>query len=345
MRKNIALLAVVLILCVAFAEVASRVLTPDWRDFYSGRFMARESVAGFGAANVGRAGFDGFFAQNNGDFRVRVTINAHGLRNDEPVEAADGRIWVIGDSFSFGWGVERDEMYSSLIAELSGAPAYNVASPGTDVCGYQALAARMPDGLRPTAVVVGLMLENDVRDYDCAAAAEEETAEGKGGGPSLAGAKILLTRYSALYNQVVVAAKRVDILREPLIALGLVEREHAYKRPFEDDEIESRTASTAREIVALKGLTGDVFFAVLLIPSRFEILDGDSFHHDLRLAMKEALKKAGIAVIDPFAAFETAGFKPTHFAHDGHWTPAGHAIAGRAAAEWLKQRLAPGRPS
>jgi hypothetical protein len=61
--------------------------------------------------------------------------------------------------------------------------------------------------------------------------------------------------------------------------------------------------------------------------------------------MKEALKKAGIAVIDPFAAFETAGFKPTHFAHDGHWTPAGHAIAGRAAAEWLKQRLAPGRPS
>ena len=344
MRKNLALLAVVLILCVAFAEVASRALMPDWRDFYSGRFMARESVAGFGAANVGRAGFDGFFAQNNGDFRVRVTINAHGLRNEEPVEAADGRVWVIGDSFSFGWGVERGEMYSSLIAELSGAPAYNVASPGTDVCGYQALAARMPDGLRPAAVVVGLMLENDVRDYDCAAAAEE-TAEGKGGGPSLAGAKILLTRYSALYNLVVVAAKRVDILREPLIALGLVEREHTYKRPFEDDGIEGHAASTAREIVALKGLTGDVSFAVLLIPSRFEIRDGDSFHHDLRLAMKEALEKEGVAVIDPFGAFTAAGFEATHFAHDGHWSPKGHAIAGRAAAEWLKQRLASGRPS
>ena len=34
---------------------------------------------------------------------------------------------------------------------------------------------------------------------------------------------------------------------------------------------------------------------------------------------------------DPSVRF----FRATHFRHDGHWSPRGHDIAGRAVAKWL----------
>ena len=81
---------------------------------------------------------------------------------------------MIGDSMTFGWGVEHAEMYSRVLENLLGRPVYNLASPGTDICGYQSMVARMPQSAKPRAVVVGLILENDVREYDCQA--EQKTA-------------------------------------------------------------------------------------------------------------------------------------------------------------------------
>ena len=172
-----------IVLAGVFAEGALRVAMPHWREFYSGWFIGKAVVPGHGVVNIGKPGFDGYFAQNNGDFRVRITVNDFGLRDPNPVEAAAGRIWIIGDSMSFGWGVEHDRMYSSVIGGALNAPAYNVASPGTDVCGYQALLARMPENAKPRAVIVGLVLENDVHAYDCRAAARgRERASGVGKG-------------------------------------------------------------------------------------------------------------------------------------------------------------------
>ncbi|MCH8898312.1 MAG: 2-oxo acid dehydrogenase subunit E2, partial [Chloroflexi bacterium] len=57
------------------AEVLLRFAMPDWRDFYSGRFMRKIVVSGHGVVSTGRPRFDGIFAQNNGDFRVRITVN------------------------------------------------------------------------------------------------------------------------------------------------------------------------------------------------------------------------------------------------------------------------------
>jgi len=55
--------------------------------------------------------------------------------------------------------------------------------------------------------------------------------------------------------------------------------------------------------------------------------------------MTTVLASRGIAVIDPYDRFVAAGFGPTHFAHDGHWSALGHRLAGEAAALWLAPRL------
>jgi len=158
-----------LVLLLGLSEIVLRVAMPNWRDFYSGWFMTAEYVPNYTRVATGIVGFDGYFAQNNGDFRVRIGINKFGLRNKDPIEDANDRIWVVGDSMTFGWGVEENERYSEVLGKYLGLPTYNIASPGTDVCGYQSLLARMPKTVKPSAVVMGLILENDITNYDCKA--------------------------------------------------------------------------------------------------------------------------------------------------------------------------------
>ena len=336
---NLARLAVV----IAVPEVGLRLIHPEWHEYSSARFMEPATLAGYPPFTIGRPGFDEYFSQNNGDFRARMTINNFGLRNAEPISAADGRLWVVGDSMSFGWGVARDETFTATIARGAGIPTYNVASPGASVCGYQALLARMPDIVTPRAIIVGLVIENDILDYRChdATGLAPSPTVPRPGLTILQAAKRFLTERSALYNYAAVVLKRYAVVNDALVALGMVEREHAYHESVDPSGLTGHIASTADALVELRlRFAPNIPFAVLIAPARFEIRDGAPFYTGLRRAMVEALTGRGIEVIDPVAGFIAAGFGPTHFAHDGHWSPLGHRIAGTAAADWVTRRVA-----
>jgi len=337
LKGMLAALVVGCILTLFAAEGILRFLMPDWREFHSGRFMQTAAVPGHIVVTTGRPGFDGYFAQNNGDFRVRIRVNEFGLRNPAPVKDAGGRVWFVGDSMTFGWGVEQEEIYSSVAGRVLNFPTYNVASPGTNVCGYQALVARMPEAVKPRAVVIGLILENDIREYDCAKSAAKAAQSSGTEKLSSNNIKKFLTKNTALYNFFAVVLKRVPLINQMLISIGVVEKGHSYSRPLAPEKLESATEKTAAEIDIFRSrLPAGTPLAVLIAPARFEIRDGDSYFRQLRLNMVGVLSKRGIAVIDPFEKFRKAGFGPTHFAHDGHWSPLGHQLAGRMAAEWLR---------
>ncbi len=331
-------------LAIAVAETAIRLLMPDWRSFSSARFITRAVGVPLGWA-IGKPGFDGTFAQNDGDFKVRIRINEFGLRNGEPVSAADGRVWIVGDSMAFGWGVERDRIYTAVAHRISGMPTYNVASPGTDIIGYQRLVRRMPKSLTPRAVVVGLILENDLADYAARRAARRRAGgrspdRGAAGSwfesVSWIGIKYRLTEASALYNFVAIAVKRSEWSRQLLIRFGIIARAHSYEEFLETLDIATFVPSSADELLRLKAmLPAKTPFAVLVAPTRFEIRDRNPESIRMRNALSAALAARGIAVIDPIDGFLEAGFRATHFRHDGHWSPRGHDIAGRAVAKWL----------
>lgn len=324
---------------IGASEIVVRIVYPAWSEFFAGRFLTVEHVPGYGDVAVGRKGFDGYFSQNNGDFRVHIQINESGLRDDEPVAAADDRVWIVGDSMAFGWGVEQNEMYSSVIAERLGRPTYNVASPGTNVCGYQALKGRMPDDIKPQAVIIGLILENDLAEYDCSAYAAKKKAP-ESGGLHITKIKSMLTEHLALYNFFAVALKRVDVIREALIWVGVIKRAQAYRNILDGQDIEKVTKSTAGELKKLQGMFDpDVPFAVLITPARFEIANDDPAFTKIRISMRAALDAEGIPYIDPIAAFKQAGFADTHFVHDGHWSANGHRIAAEAVTTWLRDNL------
>ena len=344
LRGALVAIAIGLVLTVAIAEVALRLIMPNWREFYSGHFMEATFVPGYGRVHIGRPGFDGHFSQNNGDFRAHIKINQHGLRNTAPVQQADGRIWVIGDSMAFGWGVERAEAYSAVMQKESGRPTYSVASPGTDVCGYQALVARMPQKLKPKAVVVGLIVENDVHDYNCARGTGPKTAPPEAKSESWAPTKIqikyFLTGSSSLYNFMATSVKRVAILNELFAALGLVERPHAYREAFDLTNADKRAESTAAELAHLRSMfPPDTPFLVLICPARFDVRDNDSFFVGLRTKVVAALNRRGIDVMDASASLKTQSFESTHFVHDGHWSALGHRLVGLQLARWAQETV------
>ena len=241
---------------------------------------------------------------------------------------------------AFGWGVEQNEMYSSQAGILLKVPTYNVASPGTNVCGYQALLGRTLKRAKPRAVIVGLILENDMSDYDCRAAAAASPQMLQPGEDlritSLKGLKLSLAQNSALYNFFTVSLKRVAIINKALVGIGLIAESHVYRPANTKAGFEKVINRTAGELKTLKAqLPAGTPFAVLIAPARFEIRDSEPAYRKVRLAIVRALEQRSIAAIDPIDKFLKFGFQPTHFAHDGHWSALGHKLAAEAAAEWL----------
>jgi hypothetical protein len=337
---------------VVIGEVAARVLFPQWREFFNGYFMRSVPVPNHRAVTIGTPGWEGYFSQNNGDFRHHIRINQHGQRNDEPVEAADGAVWVVGDSMAFGWGVEREDNYTAVIGREAKVRTYNVASPGEDVCGYQSLIARMPANVLPRAVIIGVILENDIHEYDCVRATEASLlappplleAQGWSHGfpTDLLSVKYLLTQTSALYNFVAVASKRLPVMEGLLVGIGIINKPHAFKATTDESHLQQAISKTAYELERARAmLPKDVPMAVLIAPSRFELRDDDALYRHLRVALGKALAEKSIPVIDPIEPFKAAGFEPTHFIHDGHWSPLGHKIAGALAAQWVSKALQP----
>lgn len=325
---------------IAIAETGTRIFYLHWSEFYSGRFMQLVTPKGHRSFWIGKPGFNGYFSQNNGDFRHALRINDFGLRNDDPVESSNGRVWMLGDSMTFGWGVEREDSFTGLVATRHGIDTYNVGSPGNDVCGYQALVDRMPKDAKPRAVVVGLIIENDITLNDCRGQAQAEKDQGgravESSLRSWASIKYILTGHSALYNVLAASVKRLPWLVEGLTWLGVVARPHNTKNLLSRDETEQRARTTVDEIARiLDYLPPGTPMVVMVVPTRFEIRDKHPYSREIRTGVLRLLTQKNIATIDLYPGFEKAGFAATHFVHDGHWSRAGHIIAADAIGSWL----------
>jgi lysophospholipase L1-like esterase len=104
------------------------------------------------------------FTMGNGGW-VPCHINRQGLRGDdlpEPRPASERRILCVGDSFTFGSGVEDDEAWPQQLQALLGPPqvsgvrVLNGGANGWDTRWQRRyLQARALDGLSPDVVVLG----------------------------------------------------------------------------------------------------------------------------------------------------------------------------------------------
>ena len=104
---------------------------------------------------------------NNGDYDVTVSTNKLGLRDVRDVSEMTGDDFaVVGDSFSFGYGVEEANRYSNALEKMLGARVFNISVPN-DIEGYAKLVGYAEaNGATIKSLIVGVCMENDLRDYD-----------------------------------------------------------------------------------------------------------------------------------------------------------------------------------
>ena len=105
------------------------------------------------------------------EFEYTANINSIGIRDRELPKARGDvfRILAIGDSYTYGWGVDQEETWPYLLEmqlreEGHTVEILNLGKPGTGPPFYAELAERAIPLLRPDLVIVGMLQGNDLRD-------------------------------------------------------------------------------------------------------------------------------------------------------------------------------------
>lgn len=315
-------------------EAAVRVLLPH----YSPRAQILFETQPDGVA-LGRRGATVRQANSKGDFDVSVTFNQLGLRDRKDLRAAKpGALFAVGDSFTMGWGVEEEERFSSQLERLLGEPVFNVAIP-TDLRGYQRLLAYTEEqGVRVTRLVLGICMENDLRDYRDSSPSRPAPARAPAQPAFTGRAKPWLKTHSALFIAACHNLQKILFIRHALEAAGLAKDGEVIH--MQNIFNETMLASCRDEVLRL---AKDREVTVLLIPARGLWL-GSNQETERRVHAHFAalLRDAGLRVVDPAPRFERDG-PPLgcYFKADPHWNARGH----RVAAEELAKAMKPGSAS
>lgn len=105
------------------------------------------------------------------EFDTTVVTNRQGLREPRDIGARDRasvRIVAVGDSMTFGWGVDHEQAYPHVTGNvlrrghgLAGVDVVNMGTPGTSPDRYLRTIRRYASRLQPDVIVIGYLVGND----------------------------------------------------------------------------------------------------------------------------------------------------------------------------------------
>ncbi|HLD27987.1 MAG TPA: SGNH/GDSL hydrolase family protein [Patescibacteria group bacterium] len=168
-RKELILLTVTTIISLAILELGVRIILPQpqtaWYGYPTGLFIP-DDTKGFSY----QPNFQGYFPNPPYD-KIEIKINSHGLRDNEhdyTKSAGVKRILGLGDSVTFGAGVDFEDTYLYQLEKKFTADSQNVEIIKTGVNSYefdQEYTYYFETGYKysPDIVIIGVTL-NDLRE-------------------------------------------------------------------------------------------------------------------------------------------------------------------------------------
>jgi SGNH hydrolase-like domain, acetyltransferase AlgX len=308
---------------------------------------------------------------NRTEFTHQIAINSRGLRGPEVGEKTEGvcRILAIGDSFTFGVGVEDDETFPVLLAQkLTGlgvpAESLNGGIPGIGV--PQEVRWLEYHGLEfePDMVLLAVFTGNDLLDATILKRGGVELVDGQVVlDEALWRPKHWLYNHSHLY----VLIKRAvpsGLQKEIRGLLGMADP-GSLRRARESFEFYARRETettvlgkrnTAIALDRLSELSREHGFglAALVIPDLPQVdpelwaaavrqMDADASDYDPQKPTRivlDLLAERGIPTLDltrPFTEALARGER-LYYPEDRHWTAAGHERASSLLAELMQAR-------
>lgn len=296
---------------------------------------------------------------DRGDIHFTFTTDDHGFRNNSPWPPKVG-IVVLGDSMVFGYGLKRDQSWTSLVAKaLPDTSILNLGMTGAAPQQYLHIYQRFGVPEHPRLVILMLFTGNDVQDAQVFQTWADSPRKdsfidwrmngGEDEGSTFSLRSILSHSYLfAVLREAVKDIRNPDFAGETLsfkgggkleLAPGIAERlakaldpSNRYFRLTVD------TVAKVRDIAREQG-SG---FLVLLMPTKEHVY--------LPLAHKpvppetepfaNAFGKLGISYLDltePLrAAASTEGSKPLYFDIDGHPNAQGSKVIAEAVTAYLQ---------
>lgn len=272
--------------------------------------------------------------KNTGDFDLMVRFNKYGLRDTKDVALARENDFVsLGNSFIFGWGVKETDRVSERLQNYISVPVYTAATLGTLDASRKQLDYVRKLGGNPGHILLFLTMESNILNYDAINNSNEEKIKEEENHIGLYQIKIYLTEHSATYFLLTTLIQNNSFLKNIAVSLGLIVPNLQGIHETHYDEVAIQ--STIRHI---QELFSNENIIVVTIPNRAlwhgeHQKDADKIHN----AIISGLKTSKINFIDLRPFFEE-GDNPLqyHFKNDGHWSPAGHDLAARKIAEYLK---------
>lgn len=349
-------LAIVLIWLVTLvgAEVASRLVLPapgfqPWVNPHVPGLRVPHAIRGFANA----PNFSG--RRVTSDYEHGLVTNELGMR-DEPFDdrRPGRRILAVGDSFTEGLGVEREEAWPEQLEQrLSARRPTHVWNAG--VTSYSALqmrqtAAEYVPVIRPDLVIAGIYARGVTRlldPYVLLGDGVVRRSASLASGPLPADIAIRCSSGTGWWRWICgsrttrgwpgTSCIRASNLRDRLAGRPTLNPEHA--RMVTDAPM--AVEPLLDEIGRLQALTHAAGIQLVVLLVNGQQADGQFHAIDQELNERIRVYAAGrdIAVVDPRAALiQAAGGQPVmRFRADGHWTPLAHRIVAAELATALER--------
>jgi len=316
--------------------------------------------------------------QTVGGGRQHVRHNALGMRGPEvgPRQPGEVRVLFVGDSITYGTGVQEDETFALRLAGPLGAALGRrvttgiSACPGFGVRDHADLLARVQDAFAPDLVVACVFVENDLYD-------DLQLERGVFAGyPVFQAPQVRLLRASwrarlAVRSNVAFALERLLAAHWPALAMDL---SGAALRPEEAalwegvapdqsvlflEQVDAPPAlhrmldRTRAALADLRARAGDAALAVVLVPSYVQYLPGLFDHlaaqrsHEgehrcgtIQARLLALCAELGLPAFDLLPPLRAAPDPAALLiANDFHFTPRGHETVAALLAPWLAELL------
>jgi lysophospholipase L1-like esterase len=298
------------------------------------------------------------------EYRVDIRTDSEGYRvpvESSPEDPSASRILVVGDSFTFGVGVDAEDTFPQVLeTRLAGvAPGgWEVRNGG--VGGYGPLRTERLLRARqaawdPDVLVHALYVGNDLLDVRPSSFLEEPRIEkGRmvaGGEARHVRARLYLRTHSHLYaflrERLYGLYRRTPLAErsQPLDPMGLAE----WVGPIR--EVTWPAAARSIEEIATWARLRGTRYAVMVIPARYQVDDeswaryrkgwglaDDAFDRDhAQREVVELLQRLDVPYLDLLEPMRQATSEGSrlYYEADRHWNAAGHALTARLLHEEL----------
>lgn len=304
------------------------------------------------------------------EFKFRVVTDENGFRKTEPQEL-NGRlkpeIVVLGDSQTFGVGVNDGQTFASFLSKKAGLPVLNTGCSGYNNYEELELARSIVSYLKPKTFVLAFFAGNDpYENYKQANPAKPAQTSGRKRSGRFSGGKVKdwLSKNSAIYN-LLLRLRRFEAINKLFYRMRLVNdvppaELDIFKKPVTPRALEFWKA-TDPAILQMNELcrSQGVALVVLFIPDRYQVepaywaqwlkkyhLDASKFDLDLpNHHMQELCLTNGIRYSDATPALRSYETKEgsMYWRIDNHLAPRGHEVIAQVLATELSQTQAAAR--